>query len=157
MQTSHGGGCVTSRVLSHGALSGCVGIGLRTPHVGEIMSTHPGVQWLEVHAENYMGGGPIIRALAQIRQEYAISLHGVGLSLGSVDGPDEWHLSRLKRLIESVEPVLISEHLSWSIAEGVYLNHLLPLSYTEEIDILCRNIEEVQSVLGRQLLIENPS
>jgi uncharacterized protein (UPF0276 family) len=158
MQTSHGDGNVTDRVLSHGALSGCVGIGLRTPHVGEIMSTHPGVQWLEVHAENYMGGGPIIRALAQIRQEYPISLHSVGLSLGSMDGPDADHLSRLKRLIKWIEPVLVSEHLSWSIAEGVYLNHLLPLPYTEEtLDILCRNIEEAQSVLGRQLLIENPS
>src|SRR5262245_45819168 len=94
------------------------------------------------------GRGPIIRALAQIRQEYAISLHGVGLSLGSMDGPDPGHLSRLKRLIEWVEPVLVSEHLSWSIDEGVYLNHLLPLPYTEEtLDILCRNIEEAQSVL----------
>ena len=105
MQASHGDGNVTDRVLSHGAPSGCVGVGLRTPHVSEIMSTHPAVRWLEVHAENYMGGGPIIRALAQIRQEYPISLHSVGLSLGSMDGPDAGHLSRLKRLGKPAPPM----------------------------------------------------
>jgi uncharacterized protein len=148
---------VTKEGFSNGALSG-VGVGLRAPHLAEVMSTRPLVGWLEVHAENYMGSGPEVRALARIRQDYPISLHGVGLSLGSVDGPDARHLARLKRLVDWLEPVLVSEHLSWSIAGGIYLNHLLPLPYTEEtLEIVCRHVEEAQTVLRRQLLIENPS
>jgi uncharacterized protein (UPF0276 family) len=105
-----------------------------------------------------MGGGPAVQTLAQIRQDYPLALHGVGLSLGSADGLDARHLTRLKRLVDWLEPMLVSEHLSWSSADGVYLNHLLPLPYTEEtLEIVCRHVEEVQTALGRRLLVENPS
>jgi uncharacterized protein (UPF0276 family) len=122
------------------------------------MRTRPAVPWFEVHAENYMGGGPAVRALEQIRQDYPISIHGVGLSLGSANGLDTRHLARLKRLVEHLQPVLVSEHLAWSMAGGAYLNHLLPLVYTEEtLDIICRNVDQAQTVLGRHILVENPS
>jgi uncharacterized protein (UPF0276 family) len=135
-----------------------VGIGLRAPHIAEVMRTRPAVAWFEVHAENYMGGGPAVQALTQIRQDYPLALHGVGLSLGSANGLNTRHLMRLKRLVDWLQPALVSEHLSWSVAGGVYLNHLLPLPYTDEtLDIVCRHVEEVQTVLGRRLLVENPS
>jgi uncharacterized protein (UPF0276 family) len=144
--------------LSKRCLFAGVGVGLRAPHIAEVRRTRPPVPWFEIHAENYMGGGPAVRALAQIRQDYPLALHGVGLSLGSADGLDARHLTRLKRLVEWLEPVLVSEHLSWSSAGGVYLNHLLPLPYTEEtLAIVCRHVEEAQTLLGRQLLVENPS
>jgi hypothetical protein len=139
-------------------LSAHAGVGLRAPHVSEVIRTHPHVPWFEVHAENYMGGGPALRALEQIRQDYPLSIHGVGLSLGSADGLDARHLMRLKRLVERLEPVLVSEHLAWSIAGGAYLNHLLPLPYTEEtLAIVCRHIDHTQTILGRRILVENPS
>jgi hypothetical protein len=137
---------------------GLVGIGLRDPHVAEIIATSPPVGWLEVHVENYLGGGPAPRALDAIRRAHPVSLHGVGLSLGSAEGLDRRHLERLLGLVRRVEPVLISEHLSWSIAGGAFLNHLLPLPYTEEsLAVLCRHVSQAQEVLGRRLLIENPS
>jgi uncharacterized protein (UPF0276 family) len=96
--------------------------------------------------------------LEQIRQDYPISIHGVGLSLGSAAELDQHHLTRLRRLVDRLEPVLVSEHLSWSVVGGTYLNHLLPLPYTEEtLAIISRHIEQVQTVLGRRLLVENPS
>jgi uncharacterized protein (UPF0276 family) len=134
------------------------GIGLRAPHVAEMLERRPPVGWLEVHAENYMGGGPSVRALDAIRRDYDIAIHGVGLSLGSADGIDGSHLVRLHRLVERMEPTLVSEHLSWSVFEGAYLNHLLPLPLTEEaLAITARNVDRVQETLGRRLLIENPS
>jgi uncharacterized protein (UPF0276 family) len=149
---------MTTAGLSNRVFSAGVGVGLRAPHLAEVRRTHPAVPWFEVHAENYMGGGPAVRALAQIRQDYPMALHGVGLSLGSADGLNAQHLTRLKRLVDWLEPALVSEHLAWSIAGGVYLNHLLPLPYTEEtLEIVCRHVEATQTVLGRRLLIENPS
>ena len=149
---------MTTREIRHRPLAARAGVGLRSPHTAEVMRTHPAVPWFEVHAENYMGGGPAVRALEQIRQDYPISIHGVGLSLGSADGLDARHLTRLKRLVERLEPVLVSEHLAWSIANGAYLNHLLPLVYSEEtLEIVCRNVEHAQTVLGRRILVENPS
>jgi uncharacterized protein (UPF0276 family) len=137
--------------------TGC-GIGLRAPHVAEIAATRPAVPWLEVHAENYMGGGPAVRALDQLRRDYPISLHGVGLSVGTAEGVDVAHLERLARLVDRIEPALVSEHLSWSVSGGAYLNHLLPLPYTAEtLAVLCRNVSHAQERLGRRLLIENPS
>jgi len=100
--------------------AGLVGIGLRAPHLAEIIATPPPIGWLEVHTENYLGGGPAPRALARIRSERAISLHGVGLSLGSAEGLDRGHLARVVALTRRIEPVLVSEHLSWSIAGGAY-------------------------------------
>jgi uncharacterized protein (UPF0276 family) len=137
---------------------GLVGIGLRDPHVAEIIATPPPVGWLEVHVENYLGGGPAPRALDAIRRAHPVSLHGVGLSLGSAEGLDRRHLERLVALVRRIEPALVSEHLSWSIAGGAYLNHLLPLPYTEEsLALVCRHVSQAQEALGRRLLIENPS
>jgi uncharacterized protein (UPF0276 family) len=134
------------------------GIGLRAPHVQEVITTRPPIAWLEMHAENYLGGGPALRGLDQIRRDYPVSLHGVGLSLGSANGLDARHLKRLATLVGRVEPALVSEHLSWSITGGVYLNHLLPMPYTEEsLELVCRHIDQVQVALGRQILVENPS
>jgi uncharacterized protein (UPF0276 family) len=146
-------------MISGGAAgAGLVGIGLRAPHVAEIVATRPSVGWLEVHTENYLGGGPAPRALDRIRREHAVSLHGVGLSLGSAEGLDRAHLARVTNLVRRIEPVLVSEHLSWSIAGGAYLNHLLPLPYTEEtLALVAGHVTEVQDALGRPLLVENPS
>ena len=138
-------------------VAGC-GIGLRAPHLTEIVETRPGIAWLEVHAENYMGGGPALRALERLRADYPLSVHGVGLSLGSAEGLDGAHLERLARLVERLQPALVSEHLSWSVTGGAYLNHLLPLPYTEEaLDVLCAQVARAQERLGRPLLVENPS
>jgi hypothetical protein len=134
------------------------GIGLRSPHVGEVIATRPHVGWLEVHAENYMGGGGALRALERVRADYPIALHGVGLSLGGADDPDPVHLGRLRRLVDRIEPALVSEHLSWSIAGGAYLNHLLPLPYTEEaLAVVSAHVAATQETLGRRILLENPA
>lgn len=134
------------------------GIGLRAPHVAEFLATRPAVAWLEIHAENYMGGGSTLRDLDTIRRDYPLSVHGVGLSLGSADGLDSRHLNRLRALVDRVQPRLISEHLSWSVADGVYLNHLLPLPYTvESLALVTRHVDRTQAALGRPILVENPS
>jgi hypothetical protein len=139
-------------------LPGRVGIGLRAPHVAELLAGHPRVAWLEAHTENYLGGGPAVRALGAIRERYPVSLHGVGLSLGSVEGLDRRHLARVADLARRIEPVLVSEHLAWSIAGGVYFNHLLPLPYTEEsLSLVSAHVSQAQEALGRPLLVENPS
>lgn len=134
------------------------GIGLRAPHVAEIMASHPELGFLEVHAENYMANGPALEDLLQLRDYYAISLHGVGLSLGSADGVSRAHLNRLQMLVEEVRPRFVSEHLSWSVAGGTYLNDLIPIPYTHEaLAVVSRHVDHVQQRLGRRLLIENPS
>jgi uncharacterized protein len=134
------------------------GIGLRGPHVREVLATRPQIPWLEVHAENYMGGGAALRDLDAVRRDYPLSIHGVGLSLGSAEGLDARHLARLRALVERVQPFVVSEHLSWSVSGGAYLNHLLPLPYTEEsLGVLAENVDRAQSALGRRLLVENPS
>jgi uncharacterized protein len=134
------------------------GIGLRSRHVDEILARPPVVPWLEVHAENYMGGGPAVRALERIRRDYPLSIHGVGLSLGSAGGLDEAHLDRLAALVQRLEPTLVSEHLSWSVVGDVYLNHLLPLPCTEEaLAVVAGHVARVQDRLGRPLLVENPA
>lgn len=116
------------------------------------------VGWVEVHAENYLGGGPAVSGLLRVRQDLPVSLHGVGLSLGGTDPLDGRHLRRLAGLVERIEPVLVSEHLSWSTVGGDYLNALLPLPYTDEsLDLVCERIDRMQSVLRRRVLIENPS
>jgi uncharacterized protein len=134
------------------------GIGLRSPHMAEIVATRPAVGFLEVHAENYMSGSPALAALEVLRRDYPISLHGVGLSLGSSGNLDAAHLARFKALVHQIQPTLISEHLSWSSTGGTYLNDLLPLPYTEEtLGVICRHVDQVQRAIGRSLLIENPS
>lgn len=134
------------------------GIGLRRPHVAELLATRPAIGWLEVHAENYFGGGPALAELERVRRDYPVSLHGVGMSLGGADPLDARHLARLTRLAERIDPVLVSEHLSWTTAGGSYLNALMPLPYTEEaLDLVSGRVDQVQSTLGRRVLIENPS
>ncbi|MFD1626616.1 DUF692 domain-containing protein [Azospirillum griseum] len=134
------------------------GIGLRFAHHRAVLAEKPAVGWLEVHSENYMGGGVPPACLDAIRRDYPVSLHGVGLSLGSAEELDDGHLDRLCRLIDRIDPGLISEHLSWSIVGGVYLADLCPLPLTEEaLAVVCRNIGRAQDRLGRRLLIENPS
>lgn len=135
-----------------------VGIGWRAQHHRDLLDALPAIGWLEVHSENYFGGGTPLHFLEKAREHYPISLHGVGLSLGSADGIDARHLQQLKRLIDHIDPGMVSEHLSWSRAGGISAPDLLPLPYTEEaLDVITTNICHVQDVLGRQILIENPS
>ena len=135
-----------------------MGIGLRFPHHRVVLDERPAVGWFEVHPENYMGGGAPLKYLDAIRRDYPLSLHGVGLSLGSADGLDERHLLHLQSVVGRTEPGLVSEHLSWTAIGGTYLADLLPLPLTEEtLAVVCRNVEVTQERLGRTILIENPS
>lgn len=136
------------------------GVGLRTPHLREILEQRPQIAWLEAHSENFLcPGGRPLQLLEQCRADYPLSLHGVGLSLGAVETAFfEGHLGRLKHLIGHIEPGLVSEHLSWGAIDGRHLNDLLPLPYTEEaLDHVCARIDAAQTFLGRRLLIENIS
>jgi uncharacterized protein (UPF0276 family) len=134
------------------------GIGLRFQHHQAVLDEHPDVAWLEVHTENYMGGGSPLAYLEAIRRDYPISLHGVGLSLGSAEGIDLAHLERIRRVVERFEPGFVSEHLSWSVVNRAYLADLLPLPMTQEaLDVVCRHVDQTQVMLKRQILIENPS
>jgi uncharacterized protein len=135
------------------------GIGLRAQHHAEILARRPAVGWFEAHSENYFGAGGTHREqLARIRSRYPLSLHGVGLSLGSTDPLNTDHLRQVKSLVREFEPMLVSEHLSWSSVGGRYLNDLLPLPYTEEaLRHTAARICDIQDALGRQILIENTS
>lgn len=118
----------------------------------------PAIGWLEVHTENYMGGGPNPRALENLRADYPVSLHGVGLSLGSAAGLDELHLERVAAAVDRFAPARVSEHLSWSMADGAYFADLLPLPLTgETLAVVARNIDALQTRIGRTILVENPS
>lgn len=135
-----------------------VGIGLRGPHLREIMTHRPAIGWLEVHAENYFANAPARMVLGELRCDYPVSLHGVGLSLGSAEGLSTRHLSQLQALVHEIEPARVSEHLSFSTIGGAYLNDLLPLPYTEEaLAVVARNVAATQEALGRAVLVENPS
>jgi hypothetical protein len=141
-----------------GPIPAAAGIGLRFPHHEHVTGTRPAVSWFEVHAENYFGGGTVRQILERVRRDYPISLHGVGLSLGSAEGLDGTHLARLVGLVRAIEPGLVSEHLSWSVVGGNYLADLLPLPLTEEaLEVVCRHVEQTQLALGRTILLENPS
>ena len=134
------------------------GIGLRHVHHQAVIDTHPSVGWLEVHSENYLCGGAPMHYLETVRRDYAVSLHGVGLSLGTAGPLDRTHLSRIRALAAHIEPGLVSEHVSWSISAGTHFNDLLPLPYTDEsLAVMCAHVSEAQECLGRQILIENPS
>jgi uncharacterized protein len=141
-----------------GPIPAAAGIGLRFPHHDQVLQQRPRVAWFEVHAENYFGGGAARRVLASVRRDYPLSLHGVGLSLGSAEELDAEHLRRIAELVRRTEPGLVSEHLSWSVVGGQYLADLLPLPMTEEaLDVVCRHVEQTQTALQRRILIENPS
>ena len=135
------------------------GVGLRAPHHLHVLSESPDVPWFEAHSENYFAeGGSHVECLSRIRARYPLSLHGVGLSLGSTDPLNREHLANLRRVIARFEPTLVSEHLSWSSAGGRFANDLLPLPYTEEaLRHIGARIAQVQDALGRQILLENVS
>jgi len=134
------------------------GIGLRLPHHQWVIDRSPVAAWLEVHPENYMSDGIQRYELDVICQDYPLSLHAVGLSLGSASGVQNGHLDHLGKLIARYQPALVSDHLSWSNAGGMYFPDLLPLPYTEEaLELVARNIDRVQTALKRTLLVENPS
>jgi len=136
-----------------------VGIGLRVPHYHELLERLPDLAFLEVHSENFFGdGGQPLAWLERFAGRYALSFHGVGLSLGSADPIDERHLSRLDALVRRFDPALVSEHLSWSVTGGAYANDLLPLPFTEEaLDHVVERIARVQETLRRRILVENVS
>lgn len=138
-------------------LTNC-GIGLRAPHVTELLATLPNLAFVEVHSENYFGGGLARKQLLQVRQNYQVSLHCVGLSLGRFDGLDAKHLQSLKKLIDEIEPIFVSDHLSFSNFGNAHVPDLLPVPLTKQsMAAMVRNVSEAQEVTGRKFLIENPS
>ena len=141
------------------ALPCAPGVGYKPQHFADLRRDPGSVSWLEVHAENYMGDGGRPRAqLEALAEQFAISIHGVGLSIGG-DGPlDRDHLARLKDLCDRVQPASFSEHLAWSTHGAEFLNDLLPLPYTQDtLDRVAAHIDQVQDTLGRRMLLENPS
>ncbi len=135
------------------------GLGLKTEHFREVLGSHPDIGFFEVHAENYMvAGGPFHHFLGLIREQYPLSLHGVGLSIGAEGPLDTQHLKRLAALIERYQPHSFSEHLAWSSHGPAFLNDLLPLAYDNAtLDRVCEHIDQVQSTLKRPMLLENPA
>ncbi|MEX0317018.1 MAG: DUF692 family multinuclear iron-containing protein [Ruegeria sp.] len=135
------------------------GVGYKPQHFAQILDAAAPVEWLEIHAENYMGDGG--RPLAQLRhlsEQFPISVHGVGLSIGGEGPLDPDHLARLKHLVGWLDPASFSEHLAWSTHDSHFLNDLLPLPYTDAtLNRVCEHIDQVQEVVGRQMLLENPS
>ena len=149
----------TSPFALPAAIPAHAGVGLKPQHYRSILDQTPEIGFFEVHAENYMGaGGPPLRYLQAIRDRYPLSLHGVGLSIGADRPLDLDHLARLKTLIGRYQPGLFSEHLAWSTHDTGFLNDLLPLPYTEEaLARVCSHVDQVQTALGRRMLLENPS
>ena len=136
-----------------------IGIGLRAPHYAELLRRERCVDWLEAHSENYFGdGGYDLHVLTRLRERYSISLHGVGLGLGSAKGSSAEHLLRLERLVRRVEPFLVSEHLCWNAVDGRVMNDLLPLPMTRAaLDLVTSRVAQMQDILQRRVLIENVS
>ena len=136
-----------------------IGVGYKPQHLNDILDAPGPVGWLEIHAENYMGdGGPPIAQLKHLSERFAISCHGVGLSIGSEGPLDQEHLARLKKLVGWLNPASFSEHLAWSSHETGFMNDLLPVPYNQEtVNKVSEHINEVQETLGRQMLLENPS
>lgn len=135
------------------------GVGYKAQHHQDILSDPGPVAWLEIHAENYMGdGGPTLAQLRRLREDFPISCHGVGLSIGAEGPLDGDHLKRLKKLVGWLEPASFSEHLAWSTHDTGFLNDLLPVPYDEAtLTRVSDHIDQVQEVLGRKMLLENPS
>lgn len=141
------------------SLPNAAGVGYKPQHFNELSKRPGAVSWLEIHAENYMSdGGRPLAQLRQLRQDFAVSVHGVGLSIGGETPLDPAHLARLKHLVGWLDPASFSEHLAWSTHDGHFLNDLLPLPYTDAtLAHVCDHVDQVQQVLGRQMLLENPS
>lgn len=135
------------------------GLGLKTEHFREVLGSQPDIGFFEIHAENYMvAGGPFHHYLGLIREQYPLSLHGVGLSIGAEGSLDIEHLKRLATLVERYQPLAFSEHLAWSSHGPVFLNDLLPLAYdTSALNRVCEHIDQVQTLLKRTMLLENPA
>ena len=143
---------------SHGQRPEQAGIGLRLPHLAEVVATHPSVGWFEIHPENFLANPHATELLVDVAREYPISIHTVGVSVGSAHGLDAAHLERFARFVERLNPFLVSGHLAWSTAHGHYLNDLLPLPYDEEtLRLVVDQLARVEDRLGRRLLLENPS
>ncbi len=149
----------TRPVLTANPIPPRAGVGLKPEHYRQILDDAPDIGWFEVHAENFMGaGGAPHRYLTAIRERYPLSVHGVGLSIGAAGALDKTHLDRLQAVCARYQPGLVSEHLAWSTHEGRYLNDLLPVPYTAEtLARVSEHIDQLQSILGRQILLENPS
>lgn len=141
------------------SVAGQTGTSFKPEHLNAIIAEAASRGFFEVHAENYMGaGGPPHRALECIRRDHPISLHGVCMSLGGPHPLDEEHLKRFKNLVDRYEPALVSEHLAWSTHMDTYLNDLLPLPYTPAtLAHVCDHIDQMQTTIGRPILLENPS
>ena len=134
------------------------GVGLRLPHLAEVTATLPAVGWLKIHPENFLANPHATEMLMELSRHYPISVHTVGISIGSVEGIDQTHLARLRALVDAVDPIAVSGHLAWSTHEGAYLNDLLPLPYDEAtLRLLATHLDEVQEGLGRPYVVENPS
>jgi len=134
------------------------GVGLRLPHLAEVAAGAPTSAWLEVHPENFLANPHARELLLNVAERHALSLHSVGLSVGSVAGVDREHLRRIRGLVDEVQPILVSGHLAWSTHRGIYLNDLLPLPYTEEtLRVVAAHVHEVQDALGRAYVVENPA
>lgn len=149
---------MTAAAPHHDAtLSSRSGIGLRPTHYRDMLARRPPLAFLEVHSENYFGaGGPPHFYLENLRADYPLSLHGVGLSLGSTDPLDSGYLAQLKALVARYQPELVSDHLCWTSAGGLHTHDLLPLPFTEEVvHHVAGRIRHVQDVLERRLLVEN--
>lgn len=136
-----------------------VGIGWRHPHYEQLLEERPSLAFLEVHSENFfVEGGPSLRLLESARADYALSLHGVGLSLGSAQGLDPWHLDRLAALVERVDPLLVSDHASFARGPGLHANDLLPVAFSEaSLAVMACHVQQVQERLSRPILVENLS
>ncbi|MCG3176788.1 MAG: hypothetical protein MOGMAGMI_01752 [Candidatus Omnitrophica bacterium] len=137
---------------------GC-GVGLRSTHYDTVLSEHPRMDWFEAITENFMdSGGRPVRILEEVRRRYPVALHGVSLSIGSADPLHPRYLSRLRELVDRIEPFVVSDHLCWCGVDGDSLHDLLPLPFTEEaIEHVVRRVGQVQELLGRPILIENVS
>lgn len=135
------------------------GLGLRPAHYEEFLGGRVPVDFVEVISENFMlEGGRPLHTLGQIRELHPVALHGVSMSVGSADGLDRDYLQRLRKLVDRIEPAVVSDHLCWTRIEGFNSHDLLPLPYTSEaLDLVCANISQAQDALGRAMLIENPS
>jgi hypothetical protein len=134
------------------------GIGLRAPHYREVLEHRPALGWVEVHSENFFGGGAPMHTLLQVAELYPVSLHGVGMGFASPDPLDKTHLRELRRLCDTVNPASVSEHLCWNTVDGIAINDLLPFPYTgKALDHVAAKVQRVQDTLGRRILIENLS
>ncbi|QEL56228.1 MNIO family bufferin maturase [Chromobacterium paludis] len=144
--------------MSHTSLPTVCGIGLRAPHYREALDTSPPLGWVEVHSENFFDGGMPLAMLRRVAEHWPLSLHGVGLGLGSAEPPDAGHLASLKRLVDEIQPAAVSEHLSFNHSATRYVNDLLPVPYTRAaLDAIAGHVSQTQDTLRRPILLENLS